>query len=348
MTQILTIELVPASMWTKNVRAIIARNTWDALRWSLGATIHKPSFRKGSLNLPEPPWDIPITCKICGAKEDSLDLHEVWTFDDENMIQKLVELIPICSSCHMVKHLGRASQLGRYDEAIKHLAHVNQWSIKQAEQYASSAFDIWARRSRYTYTLDFSLLKQWLPSTKIHLNWLYDNQRWVGDRLAAIQWARDILKTDALVLDTETTGLLDKKNVEAIQIAVITMQGKVLYDQLLKPKYKIPKRVIKIHGITNESVAESPTFKDEYETLSELLNGRTIITYNTRFDSGILDRTCYLWKLPVISSKLICAMHIYRVFMESGKWLKLPEAQHTALDDCNATLALIKAMANAH
>jgi 5-methylcytosine-specific restriction endonuclease McrA len=127
-------------MWGKNVRAVISKENWDALRWGLGATKTKPPFIK--LEVPFPDWNVPIECSICNAKEDNLELHEQWEYDDKQLIQKLIGLVSICSNCHLAAHLGRAKQLGFGDKAINHLAKVNQWTTEQVTQHVKTAFKI--------------------------------------------------------------------------------------------------------------------------------------------------------------------------------------------------------------
>ena len=73
-------ELIPKTMWGKNVRAIISKQNWDALRWSFGATKFPPPFTASAvteLGLPRPIWDDEIRCQICDQEHDNLELHEL-------------------------------------------------------------------------------------------------------------------------------------------------------------------------------------------------------------------------------------------------------------------------------
>jgi len=339
----LCLELVPESMWGKNVRAVISRENWDAFRWGFGATKTKPQFMK--LDLPYPEWQAPIECKICGAKEDNLELHEQWQYDDEHLVQKLVGIIPICQNCHLAMHLGRANQLGLADKAKEHLAKVNQWTARQVESHVKEAFEKWMCRSQHQYKLDVDWITTWIPESKIHLGWLEKPRRWAGNRLDAIAWAQELLKSDAVIADTETTGLLEYSRAEVIELAVITMRGKVVYKSRFRPRYKIPKRTTDIHGITNEEVVGEPLFKDEYSNIMESLHSKIAIAYKADFDRGVIERTCGHYKLEPPVCRWECAMHTYRAFQESGKWLPLPNSKHNALDDCKAVLKLIRRMA---
>ncbi len=85
------------------------------------------------------------------------------------LIQHLTGLIPICQDCHLSMHLGRANQLGLGDKAQQHLASVNQWTARQTDIQIKEAFEKWMLRSQNQYSLDLSLLNQWIPQSKATL-----------------------------------------------------------------------------------------------------------------------------------------------------------------------------------
>lgn len=326
----LSVELVPRTSWGKSLHKLLSREAWFDLRKQFGAT--------------EGP------CSICKEGNDSspLQLHEVWEYDDKKRIQKLIALQPICSSCHDVKHLGRAVRVGLGEKAIKHLARINGWDEETTDKYIFEAFSKWELRSKYEYELDVSYINDHLYSpAKLHFEWLADDPRRLGSKYGAITWAQDILRSEALILDTETTGLLASTRSEIIQVAVINMQGVVMYDKYVRPKRAIPKRAIDIHHITNEEVANSPLFLAIYPELQSLLEGNTIVAYNDVFDRGILKQTCDLYGLPEISCRWECAMRKFRDYLDCNGFPRLPEATHNAAEDCLRTLALLKQIASA-
>ena len=140
----LTIELVPASSWFNNVRAVLTRSQWDVLR--------KQVYSQA--------WDL---CQICGGvgPKHPVECHEIWHYDDKKLIQKLVGMIALCPDCHMVKHIGLAQVRNKGDKAIKHLMKVNKLSKKEAEKYVKESFEIWAKRSSKNWKLDISILESY-------------------------------------------------------------------------------------------------------------------------------------------------------------------------------------------
>lgn len=329
----LHIELVPRPMWGKNARAVITPDSWEELRFKYGAT-SRLSGKK-------------LKCKICGAKSEELDLHEVWHFDNQERVQKLIELIPICDLCHSVKHFGHTSSLGvsHYERAIQHLQKVNSWSSEQVVAHVELSMRDWEARSKCSYSLELTFLEKIIGKSRIHLDWLEKDNRYAKTKAEVILLCRELLSSDAVILDTETTGLLDRRSVEIIEVGVVDMRGEVLYERRFKPRHPSCKEAIKVHGITHEQLKDCPKFKDHHEEMSRVLSGKRVIAYNAKFDSSVLARTCDKYNLPSIETRWICAMWLYRNY-KGGRWEKLPSGKHAAVADSLAVLELIRKMAN--
>lgn len=365
----LTIELVPRTCWGQNLRKILPKEQWNELREIRGAFSGQCSIcgngdfdNRPTIRLAEYPDDlsfaIPVFLHDNSSSEEplpldridprkpvrSLHLHEVWNYDDKNNIQQLVDLQAVCSDCHEVKHFGQAMKVGLGEKALQHLRRVNNWDVATALNYAKQAMSVWEKRSEKAYELDVSLVNRLLHAPRLHWEWLHDPTRPNTDKYDSMQWAQRILGSNAVILDTETTGLLTSSHSEIIQIAVITVGGKILFEKLIKPRRRIPKRATEIHGVTNECVENCPGFGDIYSELSKVPSAKTVVAYNAKFDQGILAQTCSQNKLPMISCKWECAMLAYRDYADSGSYLPLPNSTHTALKDCMATLDIIKTM----
>jgi|TARA_R100000084_G_C4648925_1_gene148439 DNA polymerase-3 subunit epsilon len=95
------------------------------------------------------------------------------------------------------------------------------------------------------------------------------------------------------VIDFETTGL-DTQECSAVSVAVVHMNlgmnnAELVYDQLINPHVPIPKVTTKIHGITNEKVADMPSFEDQLPVLLGHLDGRLLAAYNLPYDWAMLN-----------------------------------------------------------
>jgi DNA polymerase III epsilon subunit-like protein len=105
-------------------------------------------------------------------------------------------------------------------------------------------------------------------------------------RDSAISWARQMMEKDFIILDTETTGL--DYDAEACQIGITDKAGKILLDQLVKPRRSIPDQASRLHGITNEMVKDAPAFGEVLPQIHQLLEGRIVLVYNADYDKRIL------------------------------------------------------------
>lgn len=180
----------------------------------------------------------------------------------------------------------------------------------------------------------------------------------MNDRDAAADWARKLLaRNDVVILDTETSGL--HSDAEIVQIAIIAPDGQVLLDTLVKPVRPIPWDAIAIHHITNEMVADAPTFVMIAPQLRELISGMTVVIFNADFDERLLQQSALAcgwndYDLPIFSADYTDAMEPYSQWVgawnprfSSYTWQKLPGGDHSALGDCRATLAVLMRMARA-
>jgi hypothetical protein len=104
-----------------------------------------------------------------------------------------------------------------------------------------------------------------------------------------IEKANAWINTEALTLDTETTGL--GSDAEIVEICLIDVAGIPLFNTLIKPTKPIPDEAVAIHGITNEMVATAPTWADIYDQFILLIADRTVVIYNADFDVQIISQT---------------------------------------------------------
>lgn len=140
---ILLPELIPYSMHYKNVRAILSFADWQ--------TIARISYKNSHYK-----------CDICSTK-GKLECHEIWQFDDSNLVQKLVGLTSLCPDCHRVKHIGLAKKMGHYKTTIKHMAKVNKISVNKAERYVDYA-ETEVKKRKGDYALDLTYLNKYTNS----------------------------------------------------------------------------------------------------------------------------------------------------------------------------------------
>ena len=132
-------------------------------------------------------------------------------------------------------------------------------------------------------------------------------------RATASAWAAAIVdEPRAVFLDTETTGL--GGDAEVIEIAVVARDGSLLLDTLVRPERPIPRDAFAIHGISDDTVANAPTWCEIYASLCTILDGGTAVVYNASFDRRIITQCCRHHTLRAPEPTWECAMRSYATF----------------------------------
>lgn len=97
-----------------------------------------------------------------------------------------------------------------------------------------------------------------------------------------------------IVLDTETTGFDPSQGDRMVEIGCIELMnhmptGKHL-QLYINPERDIPEEVIAIHGITNEFVADKPTFAECYMDFMDFIGKDSkLIIHNAEFDMKFIN-----------------------------------------------------------
>ncbi|KZN20423.1 MULTISPECIES: 3'-5' exonuclease [Pseudomonas] len=194
----------------------------------------------------------------------------------------------------------------------------------------------------------------------------------------AIETASSWLSPESVVVfDIEGTGL--DADAEIIEITIMDMAGNVLVDTLVKPSKPIPEDATNHNGITNEMVAEAPTWPEVHHLVLAALKGRVALAYSFGYDYRMLrsmaDRHGCPFPRETMASEhvvmleggivLQCVMRAYALLWQEPttkanntggfRWKKLTDAchaqgvevtgAHRSKVDCDLTLGLIKAMA---
>ncbi len=93
------------------------------------------------------------------------------------------------------------------------------------------------------------------------------------------------------IFDLEATGLnISKERIVEIAILKINPDGsEERFKSLVNPEMNISEEVVKIHGISNETVKDAPTFKDLASRVIEFIGDADLAGYNSnKFDIPLL------------------------------------------------------------
>ena len=166
------------------------------------------------------------------------------------------------------------------------------------------------------------------------------------------------LKKPLVVFDLETTGLdLVKDRIIQISYIKVYPDGREERENLfVNPECEIPEIVISLTGITNEQVADAPTFKELSAHINEVFSGCDIAGFNSnQFDVPLLAEEflragidfdfskCHLIDAPVIFRKmerrnLAAAYKFY-----CGRKMEEDFEAHRADQDTEATYRVLMA-----
>ena len=164
---------------------------------------------------------------------------------------------------------------------------------------------------------------------------------------------------DFVILDTETTGL--DEDAEIVEIAIIDNHGNVLFNSYIKPSQPIDENsvAVGIHGITNATVANAPTWREAYPKILPILLSKAVVIYNAQYDTRLINQTNAKYGLGNVHLNAHCAMLKYAEFYGeenyySGgyRWQSLAKAMqqtgnqfkgkaHSALADCLAVFDIL-------
>lgn len=96
-----------------------------------------------------------------------------------------------------------------------------------------------------------------------------------------------------IFLDTETTGLSPEAGDRVIEIGCIEMVNRRLTGQTrhfyLNPERPSSEEAVKVHGLTDEFLADKPKFAEVADDLMAWLAGAEVVIHNASFDCNFLD-----------------------------------------------------------
>lgn len=177
------------------------------------------------------------------------------------------------------------------------------------------------------------------------------------------RWAYEILaRHQALLLDVESTGVHSTD--EVIQVAVMDLDGLLLYQSLVCAEKPCNAEAAAVHGLGPELLALADPWPVIAAEVAPLLYGRDIIAYNAPFDRRLIAQSCARYGCPPLDeapSEWIDALPPYTAWYgqrgRSGEYKrqKLPcflvdelgqrLGDHDAGDDCRNLALLLREMA---
>lgn len=164
-------------------------------------------------------------------------------------------------------------------------------------------------------------------------------------------YSTPLLALDAIVLDTETTGL-DARSARIVQIGALRLSGGNLqveerFERLVNPGSPIPKTAVAIHSITDDMVAGAPAFAEVAPDLEAFAGRAIVIGHAIYYDLAVLEREYTLaertWpRFRALDVRMLARLAAPSLADHSldrlCEWLGIDiKGRHTALGDAEAT-----------
>ncbi|WIF94677.1 PolC-type DNA polymerase III [Caminicella sporogenes] len=151
-----------------------------------------------------------------------------------------------------------------------------------------------------------------------------------------------------IVFDIETTGLSFKHD-KITEIGAVKIEnGKVIdrFSSLINPQIKIPEKIVKLTGITDEMVKDKPTIDKVLPKFIEFIGDNPVVAHNASFDTSFIKENCSLLGIS-FKNPIVDTLTLSRVLLPNLKKHRLNvlakhfnvnlENHHRAVDDAEAT-----------
>ena len=96
-----------------------------------------------------------------------------------------------------------------------------------------------------------------------------------------------------IVLDTETTGLSPAMGDRLVEIGCVELINHIPsgrhYHVYLNPQRPMPEEAFRVHGLSDEFLADKPLFKAVAQEFRDFLGDAKLIIHNAPFDMGFLN-----------------------------------------------------------
>ena len=176
--------------------------------------------------------------------------------------------------------------------------------------------------------------------------------------MAAINIASPLIALDAVVIDTETTGL-DPAKARMLEFGAVRLAGGRIdpadsLRRLVRPGEPIPAAARAVHRIDDATVADAPSFAKVWPELLAFMGDGVLIGHTLGFDLAVFKNECARAGLPfrrplTLDTRLLAQVaepNLAAFTLESlASWLDVEVGErHSALGDALTTARIFVAL----
>ena len=114
------------------------------------------------------------------------------------------------------------------------------------------------------------------------------------------------------VVDVETTGVRAFRGDRVMEIAVVSLDGTVVFHSLVNPGIPIPQFVAGLTGLDERAVRHAPPFEAIADDLLEALEGCVFVAHNARFDWAFVSTEVERSTGLLLQGPRICTVRLAR------------------------------------
>lgn len=122
-----------------------------------------------------------------------------------------------------------------------------------------------------------------------------------------------------IALDTETTGISPQEGHRIIEIGAVEMVNHFrtgnVFHMYINPEREVSEGAFKVHGISNQFLADKPVFKDVVHKFIEFIGDSRLVIHNAQFDIGFLNHHFAEHSIPLIPNaeeRVLCTLQYAR------------------------------------
>ena len=112
-----------------------------------------------------------------------------------------------------------------------------------------------------------------------------------------------------IVLDTETTGMDPVRGDKLVEIGCVELMNHLptgnTYHVYINPERDIPAEATAVHGITNERVANEPTFGEIVGGFLDFIGDARLVIHNAEFDMKFINAELKTFGFPSVDHRRV-------------------------------------------
>ncbi len=127
---------------------------------------------------------------------------------------------------------------------------------------------------------------------------------------------RDLMQTEYVVFDTETTGFNAGATDQMIEIGAVKIKNGVItdrFDELIDPKKHIPDKITALTNITDEMVKGKDSEEIVTKRFLEWVKDAAMVAHNAKFDISFLESAMKKYNLGEFNNTVIDTLELSRI-----------------------------------